>query len=169
MASPSHPHGCFTFIIQVLVNLIQVKYQGQPESPFDTHPFTTFISIFSLLLYCFLALLDHLFVSLITLRPPCPCARVLIRSLMTLAASLSVASLASFLFRGSFCFLAYLVPFVLLSCLHLHGLIRQLHGWVRRQILLIFMDRLRSHRRHSRRLAQPPLPRTITNMQIMLT
>lgn len=146
-----------------------MKYQGKLQNPFDTHPFTTSIAIFSLLLYCFLALLYQPSASAITAGPR-PCARALIRSLMALAASLSVVSLASLLFRGSFFrFLPCIVPFALLSGLHLHGLLRKLHGWVHRQIVLIFMDRLRPRRPYGRRLAQPLLPRIVTHMQTMLT
>ncbi|KAL3741765.1 hypothetical protein ACJRO7_017265 [Eucalyptus globulus] len=42
-----------TSIISILVNIIQVDYQGKSISPFETHPVATRIAICSLLLHFF--------------------------------------------------------------------------------------------------------------------
>ncbi|KAL3497529.1 hypothetical protein ACH5RR_040261 [Cinchona calisaya] len=45
-------HSIFTFIAEVLVNFLQLKYQNKNDSPFETHPKTMYFAITSLLLYC---------------------------------------------------------------------------------------------------------------------
>ena len=45
-------HAIFASTIAVLLCFIQMKYENKNFTPFDTHPKTMNVSIFSLLLYC---------------------------------------------------------------------------------------------------------------------
>lgn len=49
----SSRQAIFAFIVTVLLNLVQIKYQPKVESPFETRPKTMFVAIASLLLYSF--------------------------------------------------------------------------------------------------------------------
>ncbi|CAI9095688.1 OLC1v1031684C1, partial [Oldenlandia corymbosa var. corymbosa] len=52
LPSKSNSQACkFAFVLTVLVNLVQIKYQGQTDSPFEIHPKTMFLFIVALLLY----------------------------------------------------------------------------------------------------------------------
>ncbi|KAH7864372.1 hypothetical protein Vadar_028880 [Vaccinium darrowii] len=51
-SSTSSCHVVLTFIIPVLINLIQLKYQESQTSPFETHPKSMGIAVVGLLLYC---------------------------------------------------------------------------------------------------------------------
>ncbi|KAI6677757.1 hypothetical protein NL676_038553 [Syzygium grande] len=110
-------HAIFTFIVPVLVDFIAVKYQGKPNSPFDAHPVTTVLSIFTLFVYCclFLPFVAHLpaFNTACGARNFC--------FLVILSFSLSIAFLTSLLFRGLSFFLLYLPLLILLFAAHLHG------------------------------------------------
>lgn len=144
------------FIVPVLLNFIEVKYQGKPESPFDTHSFTTSVAIFCLLFYSSLALVAHL-----SFAPAC-CARAF-HILMMLAALLLVASLATLLFQGPIRPFPYLLFSVLLSIVLLHGLARKLYVWVQNKIVLMSVRVSRSRRLHGGR-ALPLLPCTVMDM-----
>lgn len=39
------------FLVPILVNFVTVKYQGMQHSPFDTHPISVFLTVFTLLLF----------------------------------------------------------------------------------------------------------------------
>lgn len=153
----SHHHAVLAFIVPVLVNFIEVKYQGKPKSPFDTHSFTTSVAIFCLLFYCSLALVAHL-----SLTPAC-CARAF-HILMMLAASLSVASLGSLLFQGPFHSFPYMLLFLALLVVLLYGLAKKLYAWVQHKIMLMSVHVSRSRRLHGGR-ARPLLPRTVMDVR----
>ncbi|CAL5429634.1 unnamed protein product [Camellia sinensis] len=46
-------HSILAFIVPVLLNFMQIKYQKMEISPFETHPKSMGVAIPSLLLYCF--------------------------------------------------------------------------------------------------------------------
>ncbi|KAI8546631.1 hypothetical protein RHMOL_Rhmol07G0134300 [Rhododendron molle] len=51
---PSTRHCVFAFLISALFDFLQLRYQGAggTVSPFQTHPTTMWVALFSLLLYC---------------------------------------------------------------------------------------------------------------------
>ncbi|CAK9178178.1 unnamed protein product [Ilex paraguariensis] len=103
--SPSH-HAVLAFIVAVIINLQQLKYQGKDETPFETHPKTMGVALTSLLLYFILSKSKLRFVS-----PTC--ANILCYG-MELFGFLSLTSLASTLFPDSVMPVLY-VAFILLS------------------------------------------------------
>ncbi|KAL3497531.1 hypothetical protein ACH5RR_040263 [Cinchona calisaya] len=48
----SSRHAIFIFLVSLLLNFLQIKYQGKAESPFETHPKAMFVAIVTLFLYC---------------------------------------------------------------------------------------------------------------------
>lgn len=90
--SVSSRQAIFAFIIGVLLNFLQVKYQGKDESPFETHPTTMFVAIASLLVYC-LSYDAKLRIS--------AGYNYFLRIIMALSAPLSLASILSVLFPKS--------------------------------------------------------------------
>lgn len=146
-------HAILAFLGPVLVNFVEVKFQGKPEPPFETHPFATSLAIFCLLFYCALALVTRLSLA-------SACYARLVDILMMLAAMLSVASLASLLVPGPFQSLPYLLSLVLLPVVLLPCLARNLYTWVHHNTVSIFFHVFRP-----RRLAASPLlPRTVMNV-----
>ncbi|KAK3433033.1 hypothetical protein EUGRSUZ_D00561 [Eucalyptus grandis] len=88
----------FTTIVSILVNFIQVKFQGKLISPFETHPVATCIAICSLLLHFLLLHLAERAPPSSGRAPPCDGASHL---LIHFAGSISVASLAWLLLHDS--------------------------------------------------------------------
>ncbi|KAF8038621.1 hypothetical protein BT93_B1219 [Corymbia citriodora subsp. variegata] len=122
-----------TFIIPILVNFITMKYQGMLDSPFDTHPVTVFLTIFTLLLYCFLSL------PLVAHLPVFHTARgVRIFLFLRVFSFLSVAFLTSLLFRGLSFFLLYLPLLMMLFLAHSWDLVQNLM----QKMLLSTFDRM---------------------------
>ncbi|KAF8015372.1 hypothetical protein BT93_H1009 [Corymbia citriodora subsp. variegata] len=132
----TNPHAILAFLVSILINLVEVKYQGK-ASPFDTHLFITSLTIFCLLFYCSLLFIAHL-----SLVPDCRAQAFLI--LMMLTASLLVASLTSLLFPSPFHYFPYLLLFVLLSMVLLYHLTQNLCMWVQQKIASIFASMFRS-------------------------
>ncbi|KAF7139597.1 hypothetical protein RHSIM_Rhsim07G0111200 [Rhododendron simsii] len=113
-------HTVLAFVVPVLLSLLQIKYQGNQISPFDTHPISMVISVASLLLYC---LGYHA-------KSRWPTYGLVVSRGMVVLGSLSVVSLASILFPGSFGSVLYTF-FVLFSAAELLKLLK----WVRRKIM----------------------------------
>lgn len=113
-------HTVLAFVVPVLLNLLQIKYQGNQLSPFDTHPISMVISVASLLLYCFGY---HA-------KSRWPTYALVVSRVMVVFGSLSVVSLATVLFPESLgpvlCTL-----FVLFSAAELLMLFK----WVHRKIM----------------------------------
>ncbi|KAL3730131.1 hypothetical protein ACJRO7_027175 [Eucalyptus globulus] len=110
-----------TFIIPLLVNFVVLKYQGTRDSPFDTYPFTIFLIIFTLLLYCFLSL------PLIAHMPVFSTARgARIFFFLRVFSFLSVAFLTLLLYRGLTFFLLFLPLLIMLFPAYLWSLIQKL-------------------------------------------
>lgn len=81
------------FIMPVIVNLIQLMYQKNDNSPFQTHPTTILVGVFSLLVCAFAYGVEMTFTR--GLSPTCTC---IVLGLVKLFGSLSLASLTSLLF-----------------------------------------------------------------------
>jgi hypothetical protein len=131
LTSPSSRHAILVFIVPILINLIEVKFEGKHYSPFETHPKTIMVAIVSLLLYC-LAYGAELGFS--PQSPTSKVARVLCSSFMTFFGSLSLASLASILLPDCLQFVLYIVH-LLISMGELHGIIQKLCKWIHQRIL----------------------------------
>lgn len=100
LPSTSSHHGVLAFIIPVLINLIQLKYQGNQTSPFATHPKSTGFAVVSLLLYCLAHDAEARAISSVPSRPRPTYSWIPARA-MAVFGSLSMASLASILFPDS--------------------------------------------------------------------
>ncbi|KAG5539913.1 hypothetical protein RHGRI_020212 [Rhododendron griersonianum] len=114
-------HTVLAFIVPVLLNLLQIKYQGNQLSPLDTHPISMVISVASLLLYC---LGYHA-------KSRWPTYALVVSRGMVVLGSLSVVSLASILFPDSFGPVLLYTLFVLFSAAELLMLFK----WVHRKIM----------------------------------
>ncbi|KAF8021055.1 hypothetical protein BT93_G1468 [Corymbia citriodora subsp. variegata] len=154
-------YAILTLIIPILLNFIAMKYQGSSNSPIETHPIIVFLSIFTLLLYCFLSL------PLVTHLPAfhTACGARVFCFLMIISFSLSIALPTSLLFQGLSFFLLYLPLLILLSTTYLCGLVQKLIHLARQKILVL-LD-LFAHQPHRGR-APPLLPLGIADMHFML-
>ncbi|CAK9178173.1 unnamed protein product [Ilex paraguariensis] len=103
--SPSR-HAILTFIVPVIINLQQLKFQGKDKTPFETHPKTMGFTITSLLLYSVLSEAKP--------RLSSPTYATIVHHGMALFGFLSLASLASTLFPDSVMPVLYVV-FIMLS------------------------------------------------------
>lgn len=155
-------HAILSFIISALIGLIAVKYQGKLNSPFDTRPVTTFLSIFFLLLYCSLTL------PLVARLPAFNTARGArtFGFLMILSFYLSIALLTSLLFQGLSLFLLSLPLLILLSAAHLHGLFQKLLHLVKQNFQAVVRVYLVCRQLHGRR-APLLLPLTVADTHFM--
>ncbi|KAL3730747.1 hypothetical protein ACJRO7_027730 [Eucalyptus globulus] len=145
----SNMDAVITFIVPVLVDFITMKYQRIPESPFDTHSITIFLTIFTLLLYCSLSLPPV--ARLPAFHTACGgriffCLRIL--------SFLSIAFLTSLLFRGLSFFLLYLPLLMLFFGAQLGGLMQKL----KRKIIVLAFVRWFRHR------GRALLPRTVADI-----
>ncbi|KAL3731221.1 hypothetical protein ACJRO7_028143 [Eucalyptus globulus] len=153
-------HKILSLIIPVVLNFIAVKYQGNSNSPFETHPITIFLSIFTLLFYCFLSLplVAHLPAFHTT------CGAHIFCFLTILSFSLSIALPTLLLFQGLSFFLLYLPLLILLSIAYLCSFVQILILLVRQKMvefLNLFIRRLREGR------APPLLPLRVDDMYFM--
>ncbi|KAL3731220.1 hypothetical protein ACJRO7_028142 [Eucalyptus globulus] len=154
-------HAILTLIIPAILNFIAVKYQGSSNSPFETHPIIMFLSIFTLLLYCFLSLplVAHLPVF------HTACGAHVFCFMTILSFSLSIALPMLLLFQGLSFFFLYLPLLILLSIAYVCGLVQKLILLVRQKIvefLNLFAHRLLGGR------APPLLPLRVVDMHFML-
>ena len=127
------------FIVQVLINLIQVKYQGisnSSNSPFDTRPIAFALMVHSLLLYCFLAYVANNHPSWVP-TPYIPALRIL----AGLASLVSMVLLVSFLLQGGFHSLPYLLLLLLLLLYRFRSLPQKVHKWILRKKPLLRVAR----------------------------
>ncbi|KAF7138416.1 hypothetical protein RHSIM_Rhsim07G0111400 [Rhododendron simsii] len=120
-------HNVLAFIVPVLLSLLQIKYQGNKISPFETHPISMEISVASLLFYC---LGYHA-------KSRWPTYALVVSRGMVVFGSLSVVSLASILFPDSFGPVLYAL-FVLFSATELVKLFK----WVHRKIMGMLLSQL---------------------------
>ncbi|PON67549.1 hypothetical protein PanWU01x14_101860 [Parasponia andersonii] len=92
---PNSPHPIVTFVIPVILNLIELKCQCRGNSPFDTNPITMWVSLSSLLAYCFAYGIEMRYSS--RLHSPNYSDHTTIRRTSSLFGSLCLASLTSIL------------------------------------------------------------------------
>ena len=133
--SPNAILALLTFIIPVLINLIDLKFQKEVDSVFQAHPITTHVAIIGLLVFVLTSGIGFTFHSSHLSHT---CAAVL-RTTIVCSGSLSLASLASLLFPDSWRPLIYLI-YALLSLGSLHRLVRKWCEWVHLEI----MDKLQT-------------------------
>ena len=114
-----------SFIVPVLLDLVDLKFEKEAHSVFEAHPTTTKLGIASLLAF---VLAFELMLIFHTCRLPTTCA-ALLSTTMVFSASLSLASLASLLFPDALRPHLY-VLYALLSLGNLHSLVRKWCHWV---------------------------------------
>ncbi|RVW63311.1 hypothetical protein CK203_058770 [Vitis vinifera] len=83
-----------SFILPLLTNLINLKFQNESNSVFQVHPKTTLVAIAGLLVFALSFGIESTFHSF-HLSPTCA---AVLRTIMVFSGSLSLASLASLLF-----------------------------------------------------------------------
>ena len=114
-----------TFILPVLLVLIDFEFKNEPTSVFQAHPITIKVAVANLLVFALAFGVEFTF-------HPCylstTCA-ALLRTTILFCGSLLVASLSSLLFSDAWRPLIYLI-YALLSLINLHGLVREWCGWV---------------------------------------
>ncbi|KAL3499654.1 hypothetical protein ACH5RR_038747 [Cinchona calisaya] len=135
----SRSQAIFVLIVTVLLNFLQLKYQGKDQSPFETHPKIALLAVVSLILYCILC---NAKLRISGNHPNY--IHCLVKNSMVFFGFLSLASLSSVLFPEPFCpFLFSLsILFSLLSilfslCQLLQSHIRKSWEWLKG----IIMDR----------------------------
>ena len=114
---PSAILALIAFVVPVLINLIDLKFQKVADSVFEAHPITTMMFFASLLAFVLafgteLAFHSHL-------SPTCA---ALLRTAMMFSGSLSLASLASVLLPDALRPILYAF-YALLSLANLHNLV----------------------------------------------
>ncbi|KAJ9680212.1 hypothetical protein PVL29_019500 [Vitis rotundifolia] len=119
-----------TFILPVLLVLIDFKFKNEPTSVFQTHPITIKVAVANLLAFALAFGIEFTF-------HPCylstTCA-ALLRTTILFCGFLSVASLASLLFPDAWGPLIYVI-YALLSLANMHGLVREWCRWVHQGIM----------------------------------
>ncbi|KAI8546619.1 hypothetical protein RHMOL_Rhmol07G0133200 [Rhododendron molle] len=120
-------HTVLAFIVPVLLSLLQIKYQGNQISPFETHPISMVIFVASLLLYC---LGYHA-------KVRWPTYALVVSRGMVVFGSLSVVSLATILFPDSLGPVLYML-YVLFTAAELLKLLK----WVHRKIMVVLPSQL---------------------------
>ncbi|KAA8522202.1 hypothetical protein F0562_012875 [Nyssa sinensis] len=95
--APTSRNAILAYIVPVLLNLIELKYQGKDDSAFEAYPKTMCFAVTSLLMYCLAYYVELKFSSSHPTWFGIFYARALHHS-MVLFGSLTMASLASILF-----------------------------------------------------------------------
>ena len=119
-----------TFILPVLLVLIDFKFKNEPTSVFQAHPITIKFAAANLLAFALAFGIEFTF-QLCYLSTTCA---ALLRTTILFCGFLSMASLASLLFPDSWQPLIYLI-YVLLSLANLHGLVREWCRWIHQGIM----------------------------------
>ena len=143
--TPNSLHVIFAFMIQVVLNLLGVKYQGKANTPFDTHPITMSFGIACFLAYCLaygFELKSH-----VAQQPPTHAA-ILGRSVVVFG-SLSLVSFLSILFPVSVQPILFVLYALLLMAFLLHAQVSKLFGARERR------ERRTSHRSYWNVAANP--------------
>ena len=118
------------FVVPVLINLIDLKFQKEADSVFEAHPITIMMFFASLLAFV-LAFGTELTFHSSLLSPTCA---ALLRTAMMFSGSLCLASLASVLLPDALRPLLYAF-YALLSLANLHNQVRKWYHWVHRAIV----------------------------------
>lgn len=145
-------HAILAFIIPLLLNFIEVKFEGKSISPFDGHPRTIMVAVSSLLAYCSAFSFYLTFSS----SPPSPSRARFSARVMTLFGFISMASLSAILFPKSLWFLPYFICCCVFSG-KFYSVIRSAFKRIRERYLqklfgamnVLFQLNARTRRRHS--------------------
>lgn len=161
LTSTSSRHAILVFIVPILVNFIDVKFQGKFISPFDTHPLSTMVAILSLLAYCLAYGVEQTFSSSTSAH--------IFRGLMTFSGSLSLASLASILLPDCFRLILYTF-YISVSIGEFRPMFQRLYDWIRQIIMEkignVFVFNVQELQVHARR-TRPLLPRSLTDVRYL--
>ena len=129
--TPNSLHIIFAFMIQVVLNLLGVKYQGKANTPFDTHPITMSFGIACFLVYCLAYGFElNCFVSWLS-----PTHAPQLRRSMVVFGSLSLASFVSVLFPGSVQWILFGIHVLLLMGFLLHAQVKIFWKWIKQRIV----------------------------------
>lgn len=161
LTSPSSRHVILVFIVPILVNLIEVKFEGKSYSPFETHPKTMMVAIVSLLLYCLTYGAELAFSPQL---PTSKFSRVLC-CFMSLFGSFSLVSLASILLPDCLQFVLYTACILLSMGEYLHGIIKKLCKWIHQSVLKKIFSALQARQWHT---THPPLQQIPIDVNHML-
>ncbi|KAL3499656.1 hypothetical protein ACH5RR_038749 [Cinchona calisaya] len=138
----SRSQAIFALIVTLLLNFLQLKYQGKDQSPFETHPKIAVLAVVSLILYCILC---NAKLRISGNHPNY--IHFLVHNSMTFFASVSLASLSSILFAEPFCPLLFSLS-ILFSLYHLlQSQIRKSWEWVKGIIRDRFYNQPQEHGR----------------------
>ncbi|GFZ02096.1 hypothetical protein Acr_15g0007050 [Actinidia rufa] len=112
--------------IPVILNFLELKYQGKDFSPFQTHPKTMRVAVVSLLLYCFAYDFEKRLCS--------PAYAHIVCSGRAVFGSLLSVSLASVLFQDSV-WLALIFVYILFSNWEiLNYRVKGIYNWIQRRM-----------------------------------
>ena len=116
-----------TFIVPVLIELINLKFQKEVEySVFHVHPITTMVTVSSLLAFVLAFGVEFTF--------QYSCGAALLRTIMVFSGSLSLASLVTLLFPDALGPILYHV-YALLSLGNLLSLVPRQWNWIHQKIM----------------------------------
>ena len=140
-------HVIFAFITPLVLNLLGLRYHGNPITPFDTQPITMMVGISCLLAYC-LAYGFEMKCHVSRLSPTHQ--PTLLRRSMVLFGSLSLASFVSILFPDSVQLTLLGLYALLVMGLQLHAQVRIFWNWIVQRIIpKFFRARATSMRQRS--------------------
>ncbi|KAH7863102.1 hypothetical protein Vadar_013371 [Vaccinium darrowii] len=127
--------SAFLYRYRVLVNFLQLQYQGKDFSPFETHPKTMGFAVASLFLYC---LTHDAGLSLTSSHlKPAYYARV-VHGGMALSGSLLAVSLASIIFHGPVWLPLYFLYIMFSSKQMMRYRLDMLWSWLRKKLMAGF-------------------------------
>ncbi|GMP31467.1 hypothetical protein CsSME_00005667 [Camellia sinensis var. sinensis] len=142
LTPPAHRlHTIFSFLVSLLLNFLQLQYQAQVVSPFETHPTTMLVSITSLTVYCFAYDAELRFSSTAHAMPN---YGSVISRVMGLFGSLCLVSLASILCPDSvrvvLCLLYTL--FLANQFVFVHCQLQMLWNWLHQRVISRFLQEM---------------------------
>lgn len=157
----TNSHTIIAFIIPVLLNFIEVKYQGTSNSPFETHPLATIIAVTSLLAYSIACTAELRFSHHLS-----PICAQIFQSIKSMLSSLSLASLASILFFDVVQHILYII-YTMLLVVELYDPVNKLYHWIHQKVVRKLISALHAQHWQIRRTS-PMLPLTFTDTGSLL-
>ena len=146
------------FILPFTTNLINLKFQNQPNSAYQAHPMTTFVANGSLVLFSLLFGIQLTFRSFHF----SPTYAAVLRTTMVFCGFLSLASFASLLFPDAWRPGIYFIYLLLSLGNCLYGLVRKWREWVQQGMMDKLQTLFTRMQQWPARRSPPILP--LTNM-----